>query len=647
MSKYIKLLLVIAILYSTIGNLSAQVYSYSVMSPDKKIEVIFSLNNECAYYRVLFVGREVLQQSKLGIVREDEDFSQSLSLTNASPVSLVTDRYITKNAKRSVNNYKANKRVFNLRSSTGKKLDITFQVSNDGVAFRYYFAESTTDVKRITKEITSFRFPDTAKAWLQPMSIPKSGWEKTNPSYEENYLQEIPVGTSSPLNYGWVYPALFKSNNTWMLITEASLDSSFCGTRLSNDSASNDYTVSYPGLLEVFTGKGANPQSTLPWHSPWRVIALGSLQTIIQSTLGTDLAKPAIKFDDAFVKPGKASWSWINSKDNRIVYSEQKKYIDFAADMKWQYCLIDVNWDTKIGYDSIKILADYAKQKNVGLILWYNSSGDWNTTKYHPKSKLLTAEDRAKEFSRIRSMGIKGIKVDFFSGDGQSTIKYYLDILNDAGKYQLLVNFHGATLTRGWQRTYPHLLTAEAVKGFEMVTFDQRAANVQANHCAMLPFTRNAFDPMDFTPMNLFRIPSGVKRRTTSAFELATSVVFLSGIQHFAESPEGMANVPEYVKNFLRKLPVSWEDVRFIDGFPGKLFIIARKSGTKWYVAGINGEASEKNLELDLLFLKNKKGQWIVDGPGEELFSQKEMAVPSTGKVSITMKPNGGFAAVF
>jgi len=373
---------------------------------------------------------------------------------------------------------------------------------------------------------------------------------------------------------------------------------------------------------------------------------VGSLKTIIESTLGTDLAKPAMKLDSSFIKPGKASWSWINSKDDSIVYSEQKRYIDYAHNMHWQYCLIDVDWDTKIGYEKIKELADYAATKNVGLLLWYNSAGDWNTTPYHPRSMLLTHEQREKEFGRLKSMGIKGVKIDFFGGDGQSMIKYYHDILLDAAQYKLLVNFHGATLPRGWARTYPHLMSTEAVRGFEMVTFDQRDADREATHCAMLPFTRNAFDPMDFTPMNLNKVYTHVQRRTTSGFELALSILFLSGIQHYAESPAGISLMPDYVKTFLTDLPTYWDDVKFIDGYPGKYLVVARRSGGRWYIAGINGENTEKVLSLDLSFLGNKKGRIISDADEPRTFTNKETTLDA-GRTTVTMKPQCGFVIVW
>ena len=628
---------------------NAQAQNITVASPDKKI--IVTCNTTQLLYNVKYKGGIILSDSRLGLIRDDEDFSKDLKVFKVSSPETVTDRYTILTAKKKDITYIANRRVIETKTPSGKRMNIVFQVSNDGVAFRYEFPEKSTDVKRIKAEVTSFHFNDGTRAWLQPKTEAQSGFEHSNPSYEAHYLMNVATGTPSPGKNGWVYPALFQYNDTWVLITEAALGRTYCGTALQQASPNNEYKINFPEPQEVFTNgtPTLNPESTLPWKTPWRIIAIGDLKTITESTLGTDLALPAKKMDASFIRPGKASWSWVLKKDDSTVYSVQKRYIDFAADMKWQYCLIDAEWDRRIGYDSVKLLAAYAKQKNVGLLLWYNSAGSWNTVKFTPKDKLLTHESRVEEFSRLHAMGIKGIKVDFFGGDGQSMINYYQDILEDAAAHQLLVNFHGATLPRGWQRTYPNLMTTEAIYGYEMITFNQRDADQAPAHSVMSAMVRNAFDPMDFTPMNLYKIPR-IKRATTAAFELATSVLFLSGIQHYAESPDGMAHVPEYVKDFLRKLPDSWDDVKFIDGYPGKLYVVARKAGNKWYVAGINGEKIEKALALDLAFLKNRKGKLIASGnvAGDEpSFEQQQVVLSPAGKLNITVKANDGFVAVF
>ena len=641
-----KTILLVWLFIAIVSQLQAQQVA-QLQSPNKSIalHVFLSPSGEIQY-SIQRSGVNVIQPSQLGVMMQEHDFTQGMNLVTTSKPERITESYQTKNAKKSSILYQANQLVLSFANAEAKRMDIIFRLSNDGAAFRYSFPWIKNN-QTILQEYSSFAFDKKARAWLQPMSEAKTGYEHCHPSYEEHYLQNISVGTVSPLKSGWVYPALFKTNDTWVLITEAALDGTYCGTRLINDSASSVYSIGFADPREVFTGGGYLPQNNKPWLTPWRIITIGTLKTIAESTLGTDLAPPTVLKDASFAKPGKASWSWINSKDDNITYNEQIKYIDYASDMHWQYCLIDADWDTKIGYDKIAELSAYAKQKNVGLLLWYNSAGDWNTIKYHPKDKLLTKEGREKEFSRLQKMGIKGIKVDFFGGDGQSMIQYYIDILNDAAKYKLLVNFHGATLPRGWEKTYPHLMTTEAIYGMEMVTFDQNAADQQANHCAMLPFTRNAFDPMDFTPMNLTGLTSSnCIRKTTPSFELALSVLFLSGIQHYAQSPEGMVKVPGDVKEFLRKLPDNWDDVRFLEGYPGKYAVIARRSGNRWYIAGINGDTNEKKISVDIASFKKSKATLFTDGTGNQLFSKAVLNAAKQKKYDCTLNANGGFVMV-
>lgn len=618
--------------------------NYDISSPNKELLVRVSIQNKQAFYMITRNSEPVLRHSSLGILRADEDFFTDLSLISVSKNETVNDNYTLKNAKRLVNHYNANKRIFHLQNKSGKKMDVIFQVSNDGVAFRYYFPDRDTQIKKITEEKSSFHFFESTKAWLQPMSVAKTGWEQSNPSYEEYYQKEIAVGTPAPTNAGWVYPALFNYKDTWLLVTESGLDDHYCATRLEQNAPDGNYKIGFPDKREAFTGQNVDPESILPWYTPWRIIAVGSLKNITESTLGTDLAYPSkANIHPSQFQTGKASWSWIILKDNSINYDLQKKYIDFAADMKWEFCLIDADWDWKIGYEKMQQLADYAKHKNVGLLLWYNSAGDWNTVKYTPKNKLTTREDRLKEFEILQKMGIKGIKVDFFGGDGQSMIRYYQELFEDAAKFNLSVNCHGATLPRGWQRTYPNLMTMESIKGMEFITFEQKNADEEPFHATTIPFTRNIFDPMDFTPMCLYKIPN-IKRKTTSAFELALPVIFQSGIQHLAETPEGMATVPTYVKTLLQNFPSSWDDTKFIDGYPGKLVVLARKAGAKWYIAGINGEEKSKTIALNLSKYQGKTAKIITDDSEDLSFAQNEIKLkPNT---QVTIKPYGGFVIV-
>ncbi len=591
-------------------------------------------------YSISRDGKPVLLASDLGLQLQGADLARGLTLTATSRARPVSDQYQMAVGKKSSISYHANEQTYSVRNAQQQAMDIVFRVSNDGVAFRYVVAEPSLPHKKLIQERTTFALPSTAKAWLQPIAVAQTGWNRTNPSYEEHYQMDIPVGTASPSPAGWVFPALFKSGDNWVAISEAGMDGSFQGSRLAPESVGGKYSIGNPMDVEIYPGRGLLAEVDGTLTSPWRLLALGSLNTVTNSTLGTDLAAPAIAFDKQLVKPGHASWSWALMKDDATVYDVQKKFIDYAADMHWDYTLIDADWDRKIGYEKIKELVDYAATKQVGILLWYNSSGLWNGTEYSPKGQLLTHEQRVSEFKRLHDMGVKGVKIDFFNGDAQSMIAYYVSILRDAADAGLLVNFHGATLPRGWTRTWPNLMTMEAVRGMEFTTFEQTDEDKMPTHAAMLPFARNLFDPMDFTPMVFGDIPK-IKRSSSNGFELATSVLYISGIQHFAEIPEGMATVPAYVKSFLQELPRSWDDSRLVAGYPGRYAVIARRSGNTWYIAGINATNADKAFALDLSFVGAKQGVIIGDGSAEREFSQRSIAAGK--KVAVTIKPHGGF----
>ncbi|WP_308367959.1 MULTISPECIES: glycoside hydrolase family 97 catalytic domain-containing protein [unclassified Microbulbifer] len=617
---------------------------YSLHSPDGSLAVTLELNEAGRpLYRIERNDGVVLKPSQLGVVLDGVDLSSGLMMESAGAPTVISDDYTMLHGKRRQISYTANEQVFSFRNAGGAELQIAFRVSDDGVAFQYRFPGQSDKIKVVEGELTSFAFPTGSKAWLQPMAEAQTGWANTNPSYEEHYQIGIDVGETSPSPAGWVFPALFHTPGGWALISEAGMDGNYHASRLQAESSDGEYRIGYPMDAEVFTDGALKAQSTLPFHSPWRFIAIGELSTLVESTLGTDLAEPAVAEMD-WVDPGLVTWSWALLKDASVNYQTQKVFIDYAAEMSWPYTLVDADWDRNIGYEKIAELADYAAQKNVRLLLWYNSSGDWNKTEYSPKGALLERDKRRAEFARLQKMGIAGVKIDFFAGDGQSMVAYYRELLEDAADFQLLVNFHGATLPRGLQRTFPNMMTSEAVHGFEMITFMQKSADLAAAHMAMLPFTRNAFDPMDFTPTAFSEIPN-IERRTSNGFELALPVLFLSGLQHIAETDEGMAAVPEYVRDYMRAVPVSWDESRFVAGYPGKFAVVARRAGDTWYLAGINGEPEEQQLTMDLSFIGARTGELITDGDNPRSFSRSE--VETGGAVSLNMLGLGGFVMKF
>jgi hypothetical protein len=617
--------------------------SFVLKSPDGGILITLVADKAgTPLYSVKYGDSIAIHSSKLGLVMADNDFSKKLKVLKIGNSEPVIDNYTVFSEKRSHCTYHANKRTITFSNENGFEMAIIFQVSNDGVAFRYEFAGKSDDKKKVMNEQTSFHFPLSAKAWLHPHTDAHTGWNFDQPSYEEHYEQAISVGKQSPYKAGWSFPALFQSAGCWVLLTEADVDRNYCGSRLSSQSPDGEYSISFPQPLERTDSLApVLPETTLPFKSPWRVIMLGkSLGTIVESTLVTDLSTPCKLSDTTYIKPGKSSWTWVLYKDDSTVYNCQKRFIDYASKMNWRYCLIDAFWDKNIGYDKIKELADYAKTKNVGLILWYNSAGNWNTTPLSPRNLMSSAEARRKEFEKISKLGIKGVKVDFFGGDGQSFMNYYQDLFEDAAKYQLLVNCHGATIPRGWTRTYPNSVSMESVMGFEFVTFEQKNTDLEPTHCAMLPFTRNAIGPMDFTPVSFSEVPN-LKRKTTNGFELALSILFQSGIQHYAEVPEGMFRQPEYVVDFMKQVPERWDDIKFIDGYPGNFAVIARKGDGKWYVTGINGSDKPKTFDIDLSVLGNINGVTIItDGPDNRTFSSIEF---HENKVKLEVRPMGGF----
>jgi len=639
-----KVICVLILLTYSIGF--GQVEGLRVKSPDGMLEVILNLNNAgTPEFSILLKGNPGMERNRLGLVRDDADFSQSLQLVSVSDVETVEDRYTLLHGKKRSAYYRANKKIFHFKNGEGKELDIIFQISNDGAAFRYFFPGGEADgVKKISDELTSFNFHEGTRAWIQPIAEAKSGWNATNPSYEEHYYHDVAVSALQYHKPGWAFPVLFQSGNYWISLTETAPDRNYCGSRLMHDSLSTVFKIGFPMDAERMPSGALKPESQLPWYTPWRIITVGdNLATLVESTLGTDLAKPSILSDISFIKPGRSSWSWVLYKDDSTIVSVQKRFIEYASDMGWEYCLVDADWDSKIGYEKLGELCSYAAAKNVGIIVWYNSAGSWNTTPYTPRDKMLTKESRETEFKKLAALGVKGVKVDFFGGDGQSVMAYYQDIVEDAAQYRLLVNCHGATFPRGWQRTYPNLLTMEAIKGFEFVTFGQENADKQPSHCAVIPFTRNLFDPMDFTPVCFSEVPN-IKRTTTNSFELALSVLFLSGIQHYAEVPEGMANIPAEVQQLLKDIPVAWDESRFIDGYPGKYAVIARKKANSWYVVGINGEQRERTVSIPLSFVGNVEASMLItSGTNSRSFEINRKRVSTERALEISLKPNDGF----
>lgn len=636
-----------------LGGCSGKKNNWRISSPDGNIIVdVKIIPNDAEideftgklYYQVSYLEddaeRVLLPYSPLGIIRRDASFSTNLTSIGFATQTVV-DEYHLLHGKKSNITDTANEMVLRLTGDKNKRLDMIFRVYDDGVAFRYRFPEESNETYVIRDEFTGFTIPDNCVGYAQPFD--DAG--KYTPAYEQYYLEEIKTSEPSPTKAGWSFPMLFniERSDYWVLFTEANLDGSYPGTRIAKQPIVNTYRVRLPDEEEGNGTGNVKPESTLPWNTPWRIIMVGKgLAPILESTLVTTLSNPSKVDSTSWIKPGKVAWSWWSESDSPKSTEAMEKYIDLAASMGWEYFLVDANWNQN-DPKALQELVMYANHYKVKLIFWYNSGGDNNVVTEAPRDKMLPAF-RPNEMEFIKSIGAAGIKVDFFQSDKQNMIQHYIGILEDAAKYQLMVNFHGCTLPRGWSRTYPHLMTMEAVKGAENYKFDEYFAENAPWNNVILAFTRNVVGPMDYTPVTFS--DNTYPHVTTNAHELALSVVYESGWQHFADGVEGYTNVPEEVKTFLSDVPVAWDDTKFIAGHPSSYVILAREKDGKWYVGAINGNEEEKPVSFTFDFLP-KDMQYdallIHDGENRDDFTIEKISVTSTDSLDITMQAAGGF----
>lgn len=622
-----------------------------ITGPDGNLVVTVSLSHGQAFYNVFYKGEVFLEASPLGLDTSIGNFSHSLSYVSDES-SKVSDSYTLDRTKVSKVNYQANKLVTRFQNDNGDWLDVTFQVSNNDIAFNYTLSSAKDATRVIVKdEQTSFNLPDDATTFITPQALPMTGWMGTKPSYEEPYTYDEDMATGSLNGVGYTFPALFKNaGKGWLLISETGVDSRYVGSRLSEGNKEGLYQIAFPQEGEN-AGIGDHYASmALPATTPWRTITVGSdLEPIVESTVSYDVVKPRYAPTTDY-KMGRATWSWIVWQDNSINYDDQVKFIDLAAALKFEYVLIDNWWDANIGHERMETLVKYAKSKGVSVILWYNSNGWWNDAPQTPQNRMNTAIARKKEMAWMHKIGVKGIKVDFFGGDKQDTMKLYEDILSDANDYGIGVTFHGCTLPRGWGRMFPNFVTSEAVLASENLVFRQDALDLHAYNATILPFTRNAVGAMDFAPVFLNQRLSrtqenGSIRSTTDAFELATSVLYFSPVQHFGLTPNNLNEQPEFVLDFIRNVPSVWDETQFIDGYPGKLAVIARRKGNTWYVAAVNGEKKAKTLAVSLPMLANKTVTMLVDGNGQKA-KQITQKIGKDGKVTLALQSEGGAVIV-
>lgn len=630
------LFLALSLIFSSVG------YAQQILSPNKKIKVVVEMQQAGqggsgqVHFNVLYKKGsayiEVLPSSPLGISREDQQFVSNLRLIGEGKAVAVHDKYEMVTGKRKRCENFGTEKTFSYKNPSDQPLDITFKVYNDGVAFRYSFPNRKDSSFSIIDETTAYVVPTGSGRWMQPY----------NQAYED-FFPFSTTGTNEKNNSDWGYPALYKVNSQplWVLISEAGISKENCAARLNNKENKNIYKVTYSSAKKNLRG---GVISSLPWKSQWHVMIIGELADLVQSTLITDVSEPTAFKDTKWIEPGSAAWVYWAYNHGSKDYKKVIEYIDLAVKMHWPYVLIDWEWDVMSNGGKVEDALGYAKSKGIKTLLWYNSGTDWLGAT--PVDRLLTKEKREKEFSWLRSIGVSGIKVDFFAGDQQDMMKYYIDILEDAAKYHLLVNFHGATVPRGWARTYPNLMTTEAVYGAEWYNNTSILTDKAATHNTTLPFTRNIIGSMDYTPVTFS--DSQHEHKTSFAHELALAVVFESGLQHFADRPSAYYNLSAGPQNFLKDFPTTWDETKLIQGYPGEMIVIARRKGKLWYVAGLNGKDTPQTLDLNLKFLSNADYslQLFKDGADGKSITSETKSIKKSGTLQIQCLPRGGFAGV-
>ena len=633
-----------------ISTLAAQ--DVVVKGPDEKLQLAVFVQNETKpCYSVSYNGKTMLEKSPLGMNTNIGDFTKNLKLTGHS-VDKIDTVYQQTRIKVSNVHYRANELTCHLENEQGQKLGVIFRVSDNDVAFRYTLPHQGGKASvTVKEEQTGFRFPEQTTTFLCPQSDAMIGWKRTKPSYEEEYKADAPMSDRSQYGHGYTFPCLFRiGNDGWVLVSETGVDSRYCGSRLSDVSEGNLYTVAFP-MAEENNGNGTvAPAFALPGATPWRTITVGDhLKPIVETTVPWDVVSPLYetKHDYRF---GRGTWSWILWQDGSINYDDQVRYIDFASAMGYEYALIDNWWDTRIGHQRMKSLVEYARDKGVELFLWYSSSGYWNDIEQGPVNRMDNAIIRKREMKWLQSLGVKGIKVDFFGGDKQETMRLYEDILSDADDHGLMVIFHGCTFPRGWERMYPNYVGSEAVLASENMVFNQHFCDEEAFNTCLHPFIRNTVGSMEFGGCFLNKRlnrnnAGGTTRRPTDVFQLAPPVLLQNPVQNFALAPNNLKDVPAVCMDFMKRVPTTWDETRFVDGYPGKYVVLARRQGDTWYLAAVNAGKEPLKLKLDLeMFAGKTVALYKDDKKGEpELTSLK---VKENGKVQLEIRPQGGILCI-
>ena len=650
-----------------LAALCAQANNYTVKSPDGKLQVNVECEGGKVSYTVDYEGKQMLTRSALGLVANYGDFSQNLTMGKLTDMGVEHVAYDESRIKKAHVEKDVVEAYIGFLNEKKDSMTLHLHVSNNDMAYHYEMIRPKKDNPKsviIYKEVSGFNFPQQTTTFLCPQITPMTGWERTKPSYEEEYTPDAPMNKKSQFGVGYTFPCLFKvGGDGWVLVSETGVSSAYPGSRLSDYDPEHGYTIAFPQKGENNSIGSEYAGIPLPGKTPWRTITIGkTLAPIVETTIPFDVVAPLYEPSIDY-KPARYTWSWLIWQDNSVNYDDQVKMIDVAAAQGYEAVLVDGCWDTQIGYGRIEELSKYAQSKGVKLMLWYNSNGFENDAPQTPRQVMNNSIARKSNMAWMKKIGVCGIKVDFFGGDKQETMKLYEDILSDANDYGLEVIFHGCTMPRGWERMYPNYVASEAALASENVYFTDYHAKKEAFEMTMHPFSRNAVGSFDWggVMMNKYMSRDNKSRHqrfTSDVFEMATAITNQSSVNCVCLYPNNLEDVPQWELDWLKAVPTAWKDVKFIAGYPTQYAVVARKASSangsaaqksngKWFVGGLNATDKPLTLTLDLPMFAGKTVEYLTDMPkkkGDKFFTsvKKTLKVGKDGKAKVTIQPMGG-----
>lgn len=593
---------------------------WTVSSPDKSLTVVIAqqrlnspyMQQNNLYYKVELNDHQALPFAPLGFIMGSDhgNFVSDLTFVGEKN-STVNEIYSVLSGKKKIHQNHANQKTLIFKNNLGTEMHLVFRACDDGIAWRYHIPGSGP--AQILNERSAFRLPANSVGWLL----------KYTPNYE-GYYDKTNADDITPRQF--CFPALFHTPaGIWVLCTEAAVYGDYAGSHLLGSLAA-------PAILSVEIPQRLGWK--LPWSTPWRVaIVSDTLAPIVESVIVENLNPACELKDTGWIEPGVSTFPWwsdpfVNGKPERL-----KQFIDFAADMGFEWLEFDValigaknnanrRWMTA---DWVGDVVRYAADKGVSVYGW----DSWKN--------LDSDKKREKLLSLYNQIGLKGIKIDYLDSDRQQMFQFRDAAVQSCAKHKLMVSFHGATIPRGQQRRWPHIMTWEGVIGSEYYQQWGKTPPTPQHNCT-LPFTRNAVGPMDYTPT----VFSAERKQTTNAHELALSVIFESGWQNIADKPESIA--ASGAKPFLKNLPNTWDDTHFIAGQPGEFVCLARRKANDWYIAAINAE-QPRTVKIPLDFLKEGiySAALYCDDDHAKAIAIKDISFNTNEPLEISVPPNGGF----